>query len=51
MVVVENGEVTLAGRVPERWMQLEIEHDCLQVEGVKMLVSHVTAPAPKTSPK
>jgi len=44
VVMVENGEVTLAGRVSERWQQLEIEHAALHVEGVRDVVSRVSAP-------
>jgi osmotically-inducible protein OsmY len=49
VVLVDNGEVTLAGRVAERWMQLEIEHAALHVEGVRDVVSRVSAT--KTSAK
>lgn len=44
VVEVLDGEVTLSGRVPERWMKLDIEHDCLQIAGVRDLVSHLHAP-------
>ena len=40
-VAVHDGEVTLNGTVPERWMQLEIEHTTLHVEGVRDVVSHI----------
>ncbi len=43
VVLVKDGEVTLLGRVPERWMQLEVEHECLRVEGVHYVVSHLLA--------
>jgi len=49
VVLVENGELTLVGRVAERWMQLEIEHGALHVEGVRHVASRVTAP--KIAPK
>jgi len=44
VVLVADGEVTLAGRVSERWMQLEIEYEALHVPGVRDVVSRVTAP-------
>lgn len=44
VVLVEEGVVTIAGRVPERWMQLELEHASLHVEGVRSVVSRVSAP-------
>lgn len=42
-VLVAHGEVTLTGTVPERWMQLEIEHATLHVRGVRSLVSRLRA--------
>ena len=44
VVLVEDGTVTLAGRVSERWMQLEIAHEALHLEGVRGVVSHVSSP-------
>ncbi len=40
-VLVASGEVTLTGSVPERWMQLEIEHAALHVRGVRSVVSRI----------
>lgn len=44
VVLVEEGTVTLAGRVSERWMQLEIEHEALHLDGVSAVVSHLSSP-------
>src|SRR5690242_17490373 len=41
VVLVAHGEVTLSGSVPERWMQLEIEHATLHVRGVRSVVSRL----------
>jgi osmotically-inducible protein OsmY len=41
IVLVSSGEVTLAGVVSERWMQLEIEHAALHVRGVRSVVSRL----------
>jgi osmotically-inducible protein OsmY len=41
VVIVRDGEVMLAGRIHERWMKLEVEHDCLQVEGVRSVVTRL----------
>ena len=43
IVLVAHGEVTLTGAVPERWMQLEIEHATLHVRGVRSVVSRLRA--------
>lgn len=43
VVLVSDGEVTLTGVVPERWMLLEIEHAALHVRGVRGLVSRLRA--------
>ena len=43
IVLVDHGRVTLTGAVPERWMQLEIEHSALHVRGVRSLVSRIRA--------
>ena len=43
VVLVSDGEVTLTGVVPQRWMQLEIEHAALHVRGVRSLVSRLHA--------
>ena len=43
VVLVARGEVTLTGSVPERWMQLEIEHATLHVRGVHSVVSRLRA--------
>ena len=40
-VDVLDREVLLEGTVPERWMQLDIEHACLHVTGVRDVVSHL----------
>ena len=45
LVAVVDCEVTLDGTVPERWMQLEIEHLALHVHGVRDVVSHLTSRA------
>ena len=44
IVLVDQGRVTLSGAVPERWIQLEIEHAALHVRGVRSLVSRLRAP-------
>ena len=44
-ITVDDGEVTLDGSVPERWMQLEIEHAALHVRGVRDVVSRITSRA------
>jgi osmotically-inducible protein OsmY len=46
VVLVDQGRITLTGEVPERWMQLEVEHAALHVRGVRSLVSRVRAPDP-----
>ena len=43
VVLVDRGRVTLTGVVPERWMQLEVEHAALHVRGVRSLVSRLRA--------
>ena len=45
VVLVAHGEVTLTGAVPERWMQLEVEHAVLHVRGVRSVVSRLRARA------
>ena len=44
VVLVDQGRVTLTGVVPERWMQVELEHAALHLRGVRSLVSRLHAP-------